>query len=92
MQFTIEKEMIGYVVAVLVEKNIHVFHVSCEEKECILDVNVSAEEMEKIVRIAWGKKETLKRAIPVLTREDIDNLRTGIIPKEEAAFFEQARL
>lgn len=93
MQHTVAKNMISHVIEAMTEKNIENYNVvATENGDCVVTADISNREMKKIKRIAWGKKKSKEIGLPVLTREDIGNLRTGIIPKEEAFWFEKARL
>lgn len=49
-------------------------------------------QSEKEKRAAWAAEKSKEIGLPVLTRDDIGNLKTGVIPKEEKKWFDAARL
>lgn len=50
------------------------------------------ERRKKKKRAAWAAKKTIELCLPVLTRDDIGNLRTGVIPEREKKWFDFAKL
>lgn len=92
-EFKITKSLFPFLIRTLDEKKIK-YTARTDGIECIVKADVSNRRMKSLKRIAWGKQESEKYSLPVLTREDLKEgtLRTGLIPKEEAYFFEKARL
>jgi hypothetical protein len=90
--YIVERGLVPQVIEVLTEKNVEAYTVSSEGDACVVCSEISAREMKRTKRAAWAMKLSKKIGLPVITREDIGNLRTGVIPEKEKHWFEKARL
>lgn len=92
-KYAVERELVPQVIEALTEKKVKNYTVSASDTDtCVVCSDISAREMKRTKRAAWAMKLSRSIGLPVITREDIGNLRTGVIPQKEKHWFEQARL
>ncbi len=59
---------------------------------CSVSSDLSRRQIKRINRVADALKKSEEIGLPVLTREDVHSMRSGIIPESEKPFFEKAFL
>lgn len=87
------KEYLPYIAVALEENGISNYEIHRTDAEMgKVCANVSNRLMKKCKRRAWAEKRSRQVHMPVLTREDIPNMRNGIIPEAEFFHFMKAAL
>lgn len=92
-KYTIKSKLIPQVIEALTKKNVKKYTAfTTDIGQGVVCSDISAREMKRVKRIAWALTLSKEIGLPVITREDIGNLRTGVIPQEEKYWLERARL
>lgn len=93
MKYLVSKELMPFISKPLEDENISYSIERIKEEETgFIIADISARAMKKIRRKAWAGMLSEMIHLPVLSREDIRNKRTGVVPEKEMYWFKKSFL
>lgn len=91
-EFNINSSYAPYISLAMKKIGVTDYSIEYDGERCVVRADLSKRLYRALLRNAWAAKVTDEKSLRYLTREDVTNTMSGVIPASESLYFQKAWL